>query len=448
MAGIYPDSGVPASEARNSVDANTVAGCAELFHSTSRCQPRFDPAAANAVMSELLNVINKGEVAYDCKRLDQLELATRYLIQRGLPTGTYLLGGPFDYNCGLDPRLTRYNDYLTLVVIPGVTNQAAVTINVDGLGPVQLLRNDGLALEAGDLKLGIPALISYIAGRWFHIGLCSSQVPIVVKGAVDIWIRTDGNDNTGDGSTNTAGKAFQTIQGAWNKVGSRYASTPLFTMNFKIGLPGTYAGALLGPFGGNVTLSGAAGGPASGYRLTSRDMGNNLWCNLQISGMAQVTLQNLTFQRDVPTPAFCSPLRCNNSYIYYQNCDFDSLVGSPTSAFINVTQGGTVGGLNGTFTFNGRGLPIGNIVLTDSGGNWSSCLSVLGANYYFNDCPAANSFASTLISTIRVQNSNLVSTNCTGPRHLSVENSIINMGGQTPPGNAAGFENWGGQYIA
>lgn len=76
MSGIYPNSGVPASQAANTVDVNT-ANCTtgELFHSTARCNPRFDPAAANALISELLNVVSAAGLAYDCSRLDNLKLA-------------------------------------------------------------------------------------------------------------------------------------------------------------------------------------------------------------------------------------------------------------------------------------------------------------------------------------------------------------------------------------
>lgn len=74
MAGIFPDGGVAATLTSNTVDADT--SCtAELFYSTSRCQPRFDPAAANAVMSELLNAINAGGITYDCTVLDNLSRA-------------------------------------------------------------------------------------------------------------------------------------------------------------------------------------------------------------------------------------------------------------------------------------------------------------------------------------------------------------------------------------
>lgn len=83
MAGVFPDSGVPANQALNSVNVPTT-GCGgdtgELFHSTNRCTPRFDPAAANAVMSEILNVVNCAGNTYNCARLDNLCLAIRELI--------------------------------------------------------------------------------------------------------------------------------------------------------------------------------------------------------------------------------------------------------------------------------------------------------------------------------------------------------------------------------
>lgn len=73
MAGIFPNSGSGASEAANSLpDPNVADGCTPLWHSTQRCLPRFDPASANAVMSELLNLMNCNDVIYDCNALDNL----------------------------------------------------------------------------------------------------------------------------------------------------------------------------------------------------------------------------------------------------------------------------------------------------------------------------------------------------------------------------------------
>src|SRR6187401_21250 len=114
---MFPDSGVPAADAKNSIDVNTPAGCNKLWYSTSRCQPRFDPAAANAMLAEDMNLIMKGELQYDCNRLDHIERATRYLVQRGLPRAAYLTNGPNNYITNMDPPLTRYNNFLTLTIV-------------------------------------------------------------------------------------------------------------------------------------------------------------------------------------------------------------------------------------------------------------------------------------------------------------------------------------------
>src|SRR6186713_2210295 len=110
MTGMFPGSGVPPQDAKNSIlDPNTI-NCDELWYSTSRCQPRFDPAAANAQLAELINTVNAGEVQYDCDKLDQVQLGIKYLVQRGLMKGDLLEGGPRDYIGGLTPPATRLHD--------------------------------------------------------------------------------------------------------------------------------------------------------------------------------------------------------------------------------------------------------------------------------------------------------------------------------------------------
>src|SRR4029077_2068523 len=98
MTKMFPDSGVPPADAINSLpDVDTKGGCDELWYSTSRCQPRFDPAAANAMLAEDMNLVMKGEVTYDCTTQTNLELAVRYLIQRGLPNCSMWQAGPYNY---------------------------------------------------------------------------------------------------------------------------------------------------------------------------------------------------------------------------------------------------------------------------------------------------------------------------------------------------------------
>lgn len=81
MSGVFPESGVPAIDANNSLQNPDTVNCEnELWHSTARCTPRFDPAAANAVMSEIINLVNCSGLPYDCTKLDNLCIAVQDLI--------------------------------------------------------------------------------------------------------------------------------------------------------------------------------------------------------------------------------------------------------------------------------------------------------------------------------------------------------------------------------
>lgn len=114
MAGIFPNSGVPAGDAINSVNVATT-GCGlgntgELFHSTSRCQPRFDPAAANAIMSEILNFVALGDVAYDCSRLDNMSTSVRLAFARFLESCMEIDLPDVSDTCGTTRQLVLVQD--------------------------------------------------------------------------------------------------------------------------------------------------------------------------------------------------------------------------------------------------------------------------------------------------------------------------------------------------
>lgn len=453
MTAMFPDSGVPPSDAKNSIpDPNTV-NCAELWYSTSRCQPRFDPAAANAVLAELVNLINKGEVAYNCQSLEQVQLAVRYLIQRGLTTGAYMYGGPFNYTAMLDPTLTRYNDYLTLIIVPGANNQGQVQLDVDGKGYRWILRNDGEHLESGDLKIGKPALISYWAGAWYVVGLVQSQVPILIKGEVDIWIRTDGNDTTGDGSENTPEKAFRTIRGAWLRVGARYAVTPLFTMNFRLGVTGDYAGAYIGPFGGRVTINGDPTNPG-GYRLSSVPIGNGVYVNMHCDSMSKVEFRGLTFFLDTPPPYQCYCLQGGSSNIAIYGCNFFATVNnSAASAFVRVGAG-TFITTNGDYYFQGSGQSIGNLFRAQEGavmfigGNNNSSLPV--PRFFFNGLHTNASYIATNLSvfTHAAPAGTVFNVSMTGGKYAVDKNSVLTGYEPEIPGDSPGGVSSGGVFVA
>lgn len=75
MAGIMPAGGIGPANAANSLpNADLKNGCDSLWHA-NRCQPRFDPASQNAVISEILNAVNGAGLEYDCGALDNLAKA-------------------------------------------------------------------------------------------------------------------------------------------------------------------------------------------------------------------------------------------------------------------------------------------------------------------------------------------------------------------------------------
>lgn len=95
MSGIFPDSGVTPSQALNSIlNPDVAEGCLPLFYSSTRCNPRFDPAAANALMSEFLNVINGAGSEYDCSKLDNLLRAIKALAFNPGAIFTFSTPGP------------------------------------------------------------------------------------------------------------------------------------------------------------------------------------------------------------------------------------------------------------------------------------------------------------------------------------------------------------------
>lgn len=453
MTAMFPDSGVPWTDARNSLPSPSIVNCNPLWYSTSRCKPRFDPAAANAMLSELLNLINRGEVVYDCNRLDNIERAARYLVQRGLPRYAVMTGGPQNYAGVLDPGATRYNDGMTLTVVPLVSCVAG-PINFDaGLGPRWILRNDDAHLEAGDLLHNEPTIIAFYNNAWHFVGLAASQVPIVKKGGIDCWIRTDGNDITGDGTANTPDKAFKTIAGCWNAVGSRYAATPLFSINMKLGIPGDYAGTAIGPFGGSVSLLGDHANPAA-YRIVSAPWGLDGEVCFWAADMARMIMYGVTLAMDYNGPRASTGLIITNSNLSMQNCNIEVLVPNTRGVMLNIA-GGRFSGYSpgGTIRFIGHNHAISICISCSEHGSLVGAFLELGQTqyYYFTDINAANVMQGCGgLSTMHWSGATGLSTSgCVGPEYNVSENSIIHMNGLPLFGTpSTGVVSSGGVFIA
>jgi hypothetical protein len=444
---MFPDSGVPPGDAKNSLPDVDTKGCDELWYSTSRCQPRFDPAAANAMLAETMNLIMKGEVQYDCIPLDNLEHAVRYIVQRGLPHSGFMTGGPFDYVLALDPTATRLSDYLTVMVVPQVTNQGASRLNLDNLGFKPILRNDGKPLKFDDMTAGYPMFLTYYQGEWYVPNLCKSQVPLIGLGSVNGWIRTDGNDTTGDGTANTADKAFRTIEGAYNAIGSRYAQTPGFSINLRLGIPGTYDAAHIASASNAIQLFGDVARPQD-YKIKGRlsTASDGITLNFQICD--DVTLWGVTLLIDSPSGINHIGLRCVRSTVVVNTCRFEMTTTNPDAGFLQCADGTMLmAGVNHFLGGNGDR----KFFLTCSlGGKYASAGNPPIYNtVHVSDANFDNFFEVSDLAVVHwgpyepVQTAGPV----TGPMYRIQTNSILRGGGVTIPGSTAGTVLTGAQFV-
>lgn len=85
-------------------------------------------------------------------------------------------------------------------------------------------------------------------------------VTAVLPNAI-FYVRTDGNNNN-NGSANTAGSAFATIQGALDYI-RRTFGAPGRRITIKMGIPGTYDIVNVGGFASGLTIEGDVGAQAS-----------------------------------------------------------------------------------------------------------------------------------------------------------------------------------------
>lgn len=87
--------------------------------------------------------------------LDTAVVETRSGEQAGQDVFCAASGTPSVQACSLMPVLTAYTPGMRILLLPGATNTGTVTLNINGLGPVPVLRPDGATpLVPGDLTVG------------------------------------------------------------------------------------------------------------------------------------------------------------------------------------------------------------------------------------------------------------------------------------------------------
>lgn len=450
MSGIFPasaDGGLPpnpadaTNPARAYSPAIPPAGTAALYYGNG-CDVRLRPEVVNSLISEIAATSDQAGLPYDYSKQENLELAIRYLIQRGMALGAtaVMTATQNQYTVALDPPATGYNNYMTICVAPTVTNTGAVAINVNGRGWVYVLRNDSQHLQADDFRAGVPLLLDYQNGYFYLLAAARSQIPVPMLGDIDCWIRTDGNDATGDGTANTPAKAFRTIQGAWAALARKFLPSVTYAINLRLGIPGTYDAAVIGPYGGNVRLIGDAANP------TAYQIGMHptylfcLWCtnvNISITGVRLVLQYNAA-------SAWCLVAN-DGAQVVTNNLYFYAVASSSTGGFIDV-------GYNGHLQITGNLVMEGNgtVILYAIGvGRNSSIMgtSPLSAVITITNC-TFNAFCSAqALALLFFEVASIVSSNCIGPRYFASDYSIIKGYNNTLAGNAAGSVLNGGLFL-
>jgi hypothetical protein len=466
---MFPASGVPAADAKNSLpDAQVNSlNCDELWYSTSRCQPRFDPAAANALLAEVINVIMKGEVTYDCNFLDRLQLAIRYLDQRGLMKVAATTGGGGNlYDAALDPPATRYNHGMQLVIAFHQANTGPVWLNVNGLGYKQVLKGSGNSLKSNDVLGGYPRIVVFYGDNWWMLGAGIVQSDIPILGTLPQVLTADlntyvdwqnGSDATGDG---TLGNPFQTIDGCWNKLGALYIASPIYKIRIHLVRPGDHKACSFAAYGGRVevhgggTLDSGTEDTKLAFKIISAQdanpgAGNPYSFSVGAVGMASLTFQGVNFvMRGYPegTGVQMGGIAAGGGSCNFIDCGFSIEADNPGTAPIWSKDHAQVGftGVNDIFGNNNRVAYV-----------------ALGTGGHFQTLSGARSDLRFHAMTIQQQGfkaSDLarfsfpgcIMTNqgatVTGVKYRVETNSVMSMYGQQPPGSTDGTAASGGVF--
>jgi len=93
--------------------------------------------------------------------VDQITNSQLITLYGGVDTGTsnaYVLTFPANF--------TSYTDEIIIYWIPSNTNSGASTINVNGLGIVNIVNPDGSTLSAGEITANVPSQILYKGGSF------------------------------------------------------------------------------------------------------------------------------------------------------------------------------------------------------------------------------------------------------------------------------------------
>lgn len=89
-------------------------------------------------------------------------------INNSSPTGVYAVTGgtSTSYTATLNPIPEMYTEGMYFIINPHVTCGQSPTLNINGLGALSIVKNDGSSLIVGDIKMSNPLLLVLINNRF------------------------------------------------------------------------------------------------------------------------------------------------------------------------------------------------------------------------------------------------------------------------------------------
>lgn len=322
--------------------------------------------------------------------------------------------------------------------IGAATNTGPATLALNGLAALPILTMRGQQLGRGDLPAGAVVSVISTGTAYVLVGVTYSEFRVRLTSTLTVYVRTDGNDNN-DGSANTSGSAFATIQGALNRIRSLYDPVGNSVV-IKLGVAGTYNGNVSIPdMGSPIVIEGdqanqdayiITGTGAAGSALLSFSGGDVAIQGVAITNAgtiahslgavigARVIVSNTTFGSTAPFSAFAH-------------------ISSSLGASVLVNHGVRIAG-DMSYTF--LATSYGTITALPSVG-----VTYVGSRTMYAATAAAQTGSIVLSAGVGFGGGSVA-----GNRYTVNLNGVINTNGAGPnifPGSVAGSNSTGGQYV-
>lgn len=168
------------------------------------------PTAATDWNGQRITNLGAATAANDAVRAAQLQSGA--LLTLGSVSGTNTITG------SLTPALAAYTAGMVVVFNPAGNNTGATTLNINSLGALDILKEDGDALASGDLVAGVPAVLVLDSGADDWILLNPQTYAAIVATSLTVngiahtdWARLS-QSNTFTGSSQVISSSGPTLE--------------------------------------------------------------------------------------------------------------------------------------------------------------------------------------------------------------------------------------------